>query len=227
MPPKGRSSWRTPRAISSNASNSPPSSIEISSITSALTSSQLRDFLLLRRTSRSSCSGGPSPSPTPAQLCTVVPPMFTAAMPVDAQTATSLAPVCLERRAAMARRSRKLLPVPAEPVKNTEAPPQIHSNTALCSADNGTSGSTGRAEHGSSAPSPKPSGKPSARSRRRFWGLGAAPGAPGGPAPLDEATTSAPPPVECPSSPRAARLPPPAPKPPPPPPLPLMCSHHG
>ncbi len=60
------------------------------------------------------------PNCIPHHLCTVVPPTFSAAMPVGAVTATSIAPEsknCL---------SSVLLPVPAWPVRNTFPPVVAH-----------------------------------------------------------------------------------------------------
>jgi hypothetical protein len=61
---------------------------------------------------------GSSPSPHPAKLCTVTPPTLHAAIPVVPVTnVVSFRPAALS--AATMARSRKLLPDPAAPVKNT------------------------------------------------------------------------------------------------------------
>ncbi|KAF8912954.1 hypothetical protein CPB84DRAFT_1759996 [Gymnopilus junonius] len=90
IPPNGAELLLTTRAIYSSLSNSSPSIIEISSMISVLRSHQRlfgrNEFLiLLARASFFSF-----PSPIPAKECTVVPPIFKPAIPVEAVTAIVL-----------------------------------------------------------------------------------------------------------------------------------------
>ena len=70
-----------------------------------------------------------SPAPTPAQKCSVVPPIWHAATPVEA-----VAKVVAAGIRCRIWRSRKLLPVPAPPVKKSDLPLSAKLSTACCSS---------------------------------------------------------------------------------------------
>ena len=91
------------------------------------------------------------PIPIPAHECSVVPPIFTAAIPVDAVIARPGLP--LPPHASMMARSRtdfpvptktqlsfgmRMLSLPADPVKKTFSPLLTISSTVLCSSDRAT-----------------------------------------------------------------------------------------
>ncbi|EJF66393.1 hypothetical protein DICSQDRAFT_46552, partial [Dichomitus squalens LYAD-421 SS1] len=80
-----------------------------------------------------SASWSSLPNPMPAHECSVHPPMFTDAMPVDAVIAS-----CKLARpplALMIFRKRTDLPVPADPVKNTLSPRCTFARTYRCSGE--------------------------------------------------------------------------------------------
>mmetsp|Transcript_97367 Transcript_97367/g.302725 ORF Transcript_97367/g.302725 Transcript_97367/m.302725 type:complete len:331 (-) Transcript_97367:414-1406(-) len=87
-PPKGSGEPRTFRAMAFRLSKSSASSMDTSSTTSTRVVFQ-RFAALPFSTFRRSLGSGKSPRPTPAKLWIVWPPMFAAAMPVGAVTATS------------------------------------------------------------------------------------------------------------------------------------------
>ncbi|KAI0047667.1 hypothetical protein FA95DRAFT_1492219 [Auriscalpium vulgare] len=82
-----------------------------------------------------------SPRPIPAHECSVTPPMFKAAMPVDA-VVTSLDGSCGSLRTLMISRRRTDLPVPAYPVKNTFSPRITLRRTSCCSRESSILGTT-------------------------------------------------------------------------------------
>ncbi|KAJ8593557.1 hypothetical protein M405DRAFT_731234, partial [Rhizopogon salebrosus TDB-379] len=74
------------------------------------------------------------PSPIPAQECTVVPPMLTDAIPVDAVIARPSWP--RPPRTRMISRKSTDLPVPGQnPVKNTFSPRSTLRSTSFCSSE--------------------------------------------------------------------------------------------
>lgn len=82
-----------------------------------VTAARFRRMYVRRR------SGVSLARPTPPKLCSVIPPMLQAAMPVEAVTATASTLLWyFWRRSWMICRSRCDLPAPAEPVKKTLRP---------------------------------------------------------------------------------------------------------
>ncbi|KAG2028336.1 hypothetical protein BDR03DRAFT_813937, partial [Suillus americanus] len=74
------------------------------------------------------------PSPIPAHECTVVPPMLTDAIPVEAVIARPEWP--RPPRARIISRKRTDLPVPGQnPVKNTFSPRSTLRSTFFCSSE--------------------------------------------------------------------------------------------
>lgn len=78
------------------------------------------------------------PIPIPAQECNVHPPMFIAAMPVDAVIPSAF--VSRSLNSLIISRSSTDLPVPADPEKKMLPPCFIRSRTAFCSAESDTFG---------------------------------------------------------------------------------------
>mmetsp|Transcript_30407 Transcript_30407/g.95128 ORF Transcript_30407/g.95128 Transcript_30407/m.95128 type:complete len:263 (-) Transcript_30407:70-858(-) len=130
-PPKGhpgrpRAEPSPLEAISRNS----PETIEISSTTSALAS--------LRRPAWRAIMSKSSlflPRPQPRKECSVPPPMWQAAAPVEAHTASSPSFFRRFRRASMRAQSVKDLPVPGRPVKKTFSPSHTAAKTSRCSSE--------------------------------------------------------------------------------------------
>ena len=109
--------------------------VRVSVLTSSTTSTrhschrreQVRFFFTLASSSLSFSLA----RPTPAKECTVVPPMWQAAIPVEAVIMTDSSPYrpC---SALMMRRSVNDLPVPAPPVRKIEVPESASSSACCC-----------------------------------------------------------------------------------------------
>mmetsp|Transcript_45478 Transcript_45478/g.116364 ORF Transcript_45478/g.116364 Transcript_45478/m.116364 type:complete len:214 (+) Transcript_45478:996-1637(+) len=131
MLPKGRLTPRTALAIFSSRSNVAPSTIDISSIISTLHANHFR-LVSGRLALRTSTSNGASPRPMPAKLCSVVPPSWHAAKPVEA-----VKKVEWDGSSCRMRRSNSDLPVPAGPVRNKLFPCMIYCSATSCSSLSG------------------------------------------------------------------------------------------
>mmetsp|Transcript_77024 Transcript_77024/g.217969 ORF Transcript_77024/g.217969 Transcript_77024/m.217969 type:complete len:284 (+) Transcript_77024:3-854(+) len=139
MPPKPCArSCRISRPTKSRSSKRSGSSMDTSSITSTRVFSQrvrvastFRILLSMYRAGLCSSFNLSPIIPTPEKLWSVCPPMFTAASPVGAVTAT--APGWLFSSSWMMNRSRKLFPVPAAPVMKRFSPRRARSAELRCS----------------------------------------------------------------------------------------------
>mmetsp|Transcript_21489 Transcript_21489/g.54778 ORF Transcript_21489/g.54778 Transcript_21489/m.54778 type:complete len:253 (-) Transcript_21489:56-814(-) len=129
-PPKGFFGHsRTLQRPSETPCRNSPESIETSSMTMVLAGRS-------RPAARTmpAKSSGFLPKPQPRKECSVPPPTWQAAAPVEAHTANSLSRNFL-RSASMTAQSVKDLPVPGNPVKKTLSPASTASTTRRCSSD--------------------------------------------------------------------------------------------
>src|SRR3569833_501720 len=122
MPPQGRPLLRRIRPIWESLSKSSPSTIDTSSMIRVFVRSQRFLAFGFRRIFLTSAWTSSFPSPMPAKLCRVMPPMLHAASPVEAVTASlSGSLVHFFFSSWMMALIKTDLPVPAGPVKNTLA----------------------------------------------------------------------------------------------------------
>ncbi|KAK4140510.1 uncharacterized protein C8A04DRAFT_14868, partial [Dichotomopilus funicola] len=135
IPPHGCPLFRITRPICDSLSKSSPSTMEISSIMSTFVLSHLFLAFGFRRIFLTRTSASSFPSPIPAKLCRVIPPMLQAARPVEAVTAIRSGFLAYRfLRSRMMDRINTDFPVPAGPVKNTLRPFSTTSSwTRLCS----------------------------------------------------------------------------------------------